>query len=146
MDRYLTAFEKGTLDDEDTDIRVRLVNLKGQIKRLRGHKAQLELEVNQPPEALAPADLAEIREQIRHILTDGTPTVRKAMFEALIHEITITADDIVRPAFRLPLAGNDEGLALSGPARTATEPTNRTVRALPTMVGDTGIEPVTSSV
>jgi hypothetical protein len=68
------------------------------------------------------------------------------MFEALIHDITITADDTVRPAFRLPLAGNDEGLALNGPAPTATEPTNQTVRALPTMVGDTGIEPVTSSV
>ena len=57
-----------------------------------------QLEVNQPPEALAPADLAKIREQIRHILTDGTPTVRKAMFDALIHEIAITADDTVRQA------------------------------------------------
>ena len=67
------------------------------------------------------------------------------MFEALIHEITITADDTVRPRFKLPLAGNDEGPALQGPALTTDAP-NQTVRALPTMVGDTGIEPVTSSV
>jgi hypothetical protein len=68
------------------------------------------------------------------------------MFEALIHEITIAADDTVRPVFKLPLAGDDVGLALNGPAPTTADPANQTVRALPTMVGDTGIEPVTSSV
>jgi hypothetical protein len=34
------------------------------------------------------------------------------MYEALIHEITIVADDTVRPTFKMPLTGNDEGLAL----------------------------------
>jgi hypothetical protein len=64
------------------------------------------------------------------------------MFEALIHEVTITADDTVKPIFKLPIAGNEEGLALDGPALTSQD----AVRALPTVVGDTGIEPVTSSV
>lgn len=67
------------------------------------------------------------------------------MFEALILEITIAADDTVRPVFKLPLAGDDEGLALNGPAPTAVESANQTVRALPTMVGDSGFEPVTPS-
>jgi site-specific DNA recombinase len=55
----------------------------------------------------------------------------------------IIADDNVRPIFKLPIAGNDEGLALNGPALSDSE---HAVRALPTMVGDTGIEPVTPSV
>ncbi len=145
IDRYLTAFEKGSLDDDDPDIRTRLTTLKNQSKRLRTRKAQLEYELDQPPQTLTPGDLGKISKRIRHILTDGTPNARKAMFEALIHEITITADDTVRPRFKLPLAGNDEGLALQGPALTTDAP-NQTVRALPTMVGDTGFEPVTSSV
>src|SRR6266542_423987 len=66
---------------------------------------------------------------------------RKAMCEAMIKEIVIVADDAVRPIFKLPLAGHDEGLALDGPALSGSK---RAVRALPTLVGDTGIEPVAS--
>jgi site-specific DNA recombinase len=61
----------------------------------------------------------------------------------MIKEIVIIADDTVRPIFKLPIAGNDEGLALDGPALSDSE---RAVRALPNMVGDTGFEPVTSTV
>jgi hypothetical protein len=52
------------------------------------------------------------------------------MFEALIHEITIASDSVVKPVFKLPLAGNDEGLDLHGPAPTS----DNVVRALPRMV------------
>jgi DNA invertase Pin-like site-specific DNA recombinase len=145
IDRYLIAFEKGSLDDDDPNIRARLTTLKNQSKALRIRKAHLEYELDQPPQTLTPGDLGKIRRRVRHILTEGAPNAHKAMFEALIHEITITADDAVKPVFKLPLAGNDEGLALQGPALTTNAP-NQTVRALPTMVGDTGIEPVTSSV
>ena len=67
----------------------------------------------------------------------------KAMCEAMIKEILVIADDTVRPIFKLPITGDDEGLAVNGPALSDSE---HAVRALPTMVGDTGIEPVTSSV
>jgi site-specific DNA recombinase len=62
-----------------------------------------------------------------------------------IQEVTIIADDTVRPVFTLPLAGNDEGPAPDGLTLTGRA-ANRAVHALPTMVGDTGIEPVTSPV
>jgi site-specific DNA recombinase len=140
IDRYLIAFEKGTLDDDDPDVRARLSTLKDQSKALRMRKAQLEYELDQPPQTLTPGDLGKIRRRVRHVLTEGAPNARKAMFEALIHEITITADDAVRPTFKLPLDGNDEGLALQGPAPTNDAP-NQAVRALPTMVGRTGFEP-----
>jgi site-specific DNA recombinase len=145
IDRYLAAFEKGTLDDEDSNIHSRLTTLKNQTKTLRARKAQLELDLDQPAQ-LSPADLAKIHNQIRQILTDGAPQARKALFEALIHEITVIADDTVRPVFKLPLTSEDERLAQNGPASTATDTADQAVRALPTMVGDTGIEPVTSSV
>jgi len=143
IDRYLIAFEKGTLDDEDTHVRDRLAALKTQSKQLRGRKAQLEIDLEQPPQTLAPADQTKIRDRIREIIASGVPNARKAMCEAMIKEIVIITEDAVRPIFKLPLAGNDEGLALDGPALSGSE---RAVRALPTLVGDTGIEPVTSSV
>ncbi len=131
--RCLIAFEKGTLDDDHPDIRTRLTTLKNRSKRLRIRKAQLEYELDQPPQTLTPDDLDKISKRIRHVLTEGAPNARKAMFQALIREITITADDTVRPVFKLPLAGNDEGLALQGAAHSADAP-NQAVRALPTVV------------
>jgi site-specific DNA recombinase len=121
IDRYLTAFEKGTLDDDDPDVRTRLHKLKDQSKQLRARKAQLEYELDQPPQSITPGDLAKISTRIRQILTEGAPAARKAMFEALIQEVTITADDTVKPIFKLPIAGNEEGLALTDqpqPAKT----------------------------
>jgi len=59
------------------------------------------------------ADLTTIRTKIRRIMTNGSGNSRKAMFEALIDKITVAADDTVRPVFRLPIGGNDEGLALN---------------------------------
>jgi site-specific DNA recombinase len=145
IDRYLTAFERGTLDDDDPDIRARLGALKSQSKVLRARKAELELDLDQPPQELSPADLSNIRAGIRNVLSNEAHKARKALFEAMIHEITITAGDTVWPVFKLPLAGNDGGPALEGPALTHRD-ANPMVRALPTMVGDTGIEPVTSPV
>ncbi len=145
VDRYLTAFERGTLNDDAPEIRVRLDALKSQAKALRARKAELELELDQAPQPLGPADLAEIRTEIQHTLTSDNHMLRKSLFEALIQEVTIIADDAVRPVFKLPLAGNGEGPAPEGLTLTDCDP-NQMVRALPSVVGDTGIEPVTSSV
>lgn len=49
VDRYLTAFEKGTLDDEDDNVRTRLAALRDQSRLLRARKAQVELDLEQPP-------------------------------------------------------------------------------------------------
>jgi hypothetical protein len=57
------------------------------------------------------------------------------MCEAFIDQIAVTADDTVRPTFRLPLASNDEGPALEG-----ASPADVPVPKLPTLVGDTGFE------
>ncbi|GAB2618053.1 hypothetical protein Aab01nite_31660 [Paractinoplanes abujensis] len=136
VDRYLTAFERGTLNDDAPEIRARLNTLESRAKALRARKAELEL--SPAPRPLGPADLAEIQQT----LTSDNHMLRKSLFEALIQEVTIIADDAV---FKLPLAGNDEGPAPEGLTLTDRDP-NQMVRALPSVVGDTGIEPVTSPV
>jgi site-specific DNA recombinase len=65
IDRYLIAFEKGTLDDEDTHVRDRLATLKTQSKEPRGRKAQLEIDLEQSPQTLTSADQTKIRDRIR---------------------------------------------------------------------------------
>ena len=47
-------------------------------------------------QALTPGDLTKISHRIRDILANGAPNARKAPFEALIYEITITADGTVK--------------------------------------------------
>jgi hypothetical protein len=83
---------------------------------------------------------------LREIVDRGDPSAKKALFEALIHEIKIQSDDSLVPIFKIPMSGpNYEEPAFDGPA--ADESTDSgAVRTLPRLVGDTGIEPVTSSV
>jgi site-specific DNA recombinase len=145
VDRYLTAFEKGAVDDDAPEIRTRLDSLKNQSKALRTRKAELAFDLDQPPQRPTPADFAAVRGEIRRILTNEAHNARKALFEALIHGVTIITADTVRPVFKPPIAGNNKGPAPDGLALTDPD-INQTVRALPTMVGDTGIEPVTSPV
>ncbi len=141
VDRYLTAFEKGTLDDEDPDIQIRLTSLRKQAKQLRADKARVQFDLDQPPTGPTPEGLALIRNQIREIITAGGHKAKKAMFEALIEDIEILSDDSVIPRFRIPTASNGEGLALE-PALDQL-PADDTVRVPPTLVGRTGLEPVT---
>ena len=78
---------------------------------------------------------------IRWLLTNpayrGTPAQRKALIEQLVHEIQIVGPSRIRPIYRIPRRNQD------------TEPgadDGTTVRTMGNLVGDTGIEPVTSSV
>ena len=144
IDRYLTAFERGTFDDQDPDVKARLVDLRKQAKQLRADKARLEFELDKPPTGPSPKELALLRGQITEIIRSGGHRARKALFEALIEDIEIQSDDSVIPRFRIPTTRDDEGLTLES-ALDQNQP-DGAVRALPTMVGDTGIEPVTSSV
>jgi site-specific DNA recombinase len=145
VDRYLTAFEQGALDHEDDSIKTRLTALRDQSRQLRARKAQLEAELEQPPAVPEPATLSKIRTRIREIFGHGNEIAKKALFEALIEEIVINSDDSLTPIFKIPVLRDGQELDLEGPALDQI-PTADAVRALPPMVGDTGIEPVTSSV
>ncbi|WP_441223830.1 recombinase zinc beta ribbon domain-containing protein [Phytohabitans sp. LJ34] len=141
-DRYLIAFERGALDDDDTQIRHRLARLEDQARQLRGRKAELQLQLDQPPQALSPADLAAISNAIREILTSQEPPNPQSPLRVprpRDHRHRRRRGQTSLPS---PPRRNDERPTLDGPALDG----NQVVRALTTMVGDTGIEPVTSSV
>jgi hypothetical protein len=78
-------------------------------------------------------DLALVRSQINEIITAGGHKAKKALFEALIEDIEIQADDSVIPRFRIPTTNNGEGLTLE-PALDQL-PVDSAVRALPHRVG-----------
>src|SRR5258706_12752474 len=123
------AFERGTLDDQDEAGQARITALKRQARQLRGRKAQLEFELEQPPTTPQPADLDLITRKIEEIITDGDHLAKKALFEALIEEIAIDSDEALTPSFRIPIMRDGEGLALDGPAPEQTR--TDVVRALP---------------
>ncbi len=144
VDRYLTAFEKGTLDDEDPEVQARLTKLKSQSKQLRSRKAEIEYDLEQPPIPLAGPDIAKIRAEIAEILTHGNHRARKALFEALIDEIEIQSVASVIPRFRIPTHSTDQGSALGAPTLDQ-KLAGDTVRVLPHPVEPRGLEPLTST-
>ena len=75
------------------------------------------------------------------IINTGGHKAKKALFEALIADIEIQADDSVIPRFRIPTANNGEGLALE-PALDQLS-VDGAVRALPHRVELRGLEPLT---
>ena len=145
LDRYLTAFEKGTLDDEDDEVRARLSHLKDRARQLRGRRAQIRADLEQPPEAPTPVQPDQVRRRIREVITKGEIKTKKALFEPLIDRIEIHSDDSLTPIFRVPVGSNEKEPDLDGPVPDQSAAEDE-VRLLPTMVGDTGFEPVTSSV
>lgn len=96
-------------------------------------QAQLEFEIERPPAAPTAADLTEVTGHIREILRDGGHREKKALFDALIHEIKIQSDDSLIPVFRVPtVEHNAKELADQRPA-----PDQSAVRTLPRIVDRT---------
>ena len=89
------------------------------------------------------ATLNEVADHLAEIITSGTANQRKALVEALVARVTITGPDRLVPVFRVPQPEYDDGAA---PAQSAGTTPNTPVRTPTDLVGDTGIEPVTSSV
>lgn len=118
----------------------RLAALAERAKQLRTRRAELAADLDGPPEAPSLADLDLIREHIRAVVTAGSPQERKSLYEALIGHIEITSDHTLTPVYRVPTTTDDHELAGSSDPATSG---NGAVRALETMVGRTGLEPVT---
>jgi site-specific DNA recombinase len=139
-DKYRTAFENGTMDEEDTGPRLR--ELRTEIEALKVRRDEITDLISDEPVAPSPSTLAKTRARLEHVITNGDSPERKAIIEELIAEIRIIGDEII-PVFRLP---SDEPVAVDAatPA-TSTGDGNKPdpVRAMPNLVGRTGLEPVT---
>ncbi len=167
IDRYLGAFERGTLDEET--LATRLEALRTKQKQLRQRQAELTEELDDEPAMPARSTLRTIVKHIETIIETGDDLRRKALIEALIAEVKITGPDRLVPIFKIPGAnasrdaanvetGDTDRPKSTRPATPtaprrgaaavlpATTPPKGAVRAMPTLVEVRGLEPLASSV
>ncbi|WP_084599775.1 recombinase family protein [Actinoplanes subtropicus] len=118
IDRYLTAFENGTLDE--TTCGRRVTDLTTQLDQLHQRRAELT-EATVLPRAPDAAEIERIHRHLTDVLNSGTLGQRKAVMETHIAEIRFDGDRLV-PIYRIPADA---------------------FRARGQVVGRTGLEPVT---
>jgi site-specific DNA recombinase len=119
-DRYLEAFERGTLPEDACGQRLRAIS--DELDQLTAREAELQPQLAQA----APARLdPKVLDRALHALTDGLPGIqpsqRKHLIQQFVASIEIRDRDWIQPTLRLP-----------------------TVRIVTGSVERTGIEPVTS--
>ena len=142
IDRYLTAFENGTLDPED--LAGRLAQLKARSQQLHARRDELAGQVAAVPAAPPPATLRQVADHIADIIASGSHTQRKALIEALIARIKITGPGRIVPVFRIPQPPAPEKPQIrADPAITRDMTAGDPVRAMTTLVGRVGLEPTT---
>jgi len=132
IDRYLTAFENGTLDDQTCGQRVR--NLHTRLHQLQARRAEISDHASTEPAPPTATELADIRDLLAHVFAHGTPGQRKAVIETHIAEIRIQGDKII-PVFKLPNPGTSD--APTNTSRVEDIPVRTMVRS----VGVTSAEP-----
>jgi hypothetical protein len=126
IERYLLAFEAGSLPEAQCGERVRTLGAK--IAELRDRRTELA-------EAIEGADLrppteqqiANIRQQVLAAIANGTDRERKTLLQALVHEVRVEGRDRVIPTFRVPFTRGED-----------------TVFTLVDSVDQRGVEPLTS--
>ncbi|MEU4217559.1 recombinase zinc beta ribbon domain-containing protein [Actinoplanes sp. NPDC026623] len=100
IDRYLAAFETGTLDDATCGTRI--AALTTQLDQLADRRTQLTDLIATPPQPVGPATIEQVHRHLADILRTGTPGQRKAVMEAHIAEIRFDGDRLI-PVYRIPV-------------------------------------------
>lgn len=131
IDRYLAAFENGTLDPED--LAGRLFQLKDRTWQLRARRDQLASQLDAEPAIPPPATLRGVADHIDQVIGSGGHSQRKALIEALVAQVKITGPGRIIPVFRVPQATGTRQADCSGEASG--------VRAMTNLVGPVGFEP-----
>src|SRR5258708_34395837 len=75
------------------------------------------------PQAPGPAVIGHLASYLSQVIDVGTPAERKAVVEALIHQIRVTPEGLI-PVFKIPQPGTP---APGEPARTGTQTPVRTM-------------------
>ena len=100
IDRYLRAFETGTM--ADTAASERVTQLKEHQRELRAHRNRLDAAPTPEPVGPTTDELAGMREEIKNLIANGAPGARNALFRALVHEVQVTGRHCIKPYFRVP--------------------------------------------
>ena len=103
IERYLLAFEAGTLPESQCGERVR--SLGKRVAELRMRKEELLTAIQDSPAASArDVDLEALRVDIAELLDDGGDVAtRKAALQVLVEEIRVDSRESITPYFRVPL-------------------------------------------
>jgi site-specific DNA recombinase len=100
-ERYLQAFERGTLSDTDCGTRLRAIG--EEIAQIEAKRRMLEEEVTMAePAALDEAALEELAALIEGGLPNSPPSERKHVLGEFIETIEVRGRDWIRPTLRLP--------------------------------------------
>jgi site-specific DNA recombinase len=133
IDRYLTAFENGTIDPED--LAGRLARLKTRSRQLRARRDELAHQVAAVPAVPPTATLRQVSDHIAGILASASHSQRKALIEVLIAEVKITGPGRIVPVFRMPQPSHADQPQI--PATTHSAAADDAVRAMTNLVGRT---------
>ena len=132
IDRYLRAFETGSMPEAMCGQRVKALGT--QSTSLRARRQQLADEMDEGAiTAPTPEELTGLRERVAEAVSNGSPGPVKALLQALIHEIRVDSREAIQPVFRVPvgLLGTEDG-AVRAPSRSVEvkglEPSASTLR------------------
>ncbi len=100
IDRYLTAFENGSLDPEL--VSSRLTELRDTSRQLTARRDELIATIDQAPVVPDPAILTDVADHITAIIATGSDQTRKTLIATLVAEVKITGPDTIVPVFRIP--------------------------------------------
>jgi site-specific DNA recombinase len=139
-DRYLAAFEAGTLDPED--LAGRLAQLKTRTRQLAARRDQLAASLAAVPVPPPPATLRQVADHIDSVIGTGTDNERKTLIEALVARVKITSPGSLIPVYRIPQQPHAAETRPDSPEPDSGT-TTAAVRAITNLVGRLGLEPRT---
>jgi hypothetical protein len=118
IDRYLRAFETGTMPESICGDRVK--ELGQRASALRSRRQDLADEMD---EAILTAptkeELSALRERVAEAVAEGSTAPIKVLLQALIHEIRVESREAIHPIFRVPVSVDTSGDdAVRAPSRS----------------------------
>ena len=101
IERYLLAFEAGTIPEATCGQRLRTLGAKAAEQRARKTELAAALQDAQADE-LGPEQLDALHARIRETITRGQPNEQKSLLQALVHEVRVEGRQAIRPVFKIP--------------------------------------------
>ena len=102
IERYLLAFEAGTLPEAQCGQRIRTLGSKAAELRTRRVELVELIAANEEPEAQR-ATLDAIRDHLAETIQNGEAATKKGLLQNLVHEIRVEGRHDIKPYFRLPI-------------------------------------------
>ena len=131
IDRYLAAFQNGTLDERTCGRRVRDLTVK--LDQIRTRRDELHGLTTHPAAPPSPQAIQRLRDRLADVFTHGTSGQRKAIIETHIAAIKIDGNQLI-PVFKIPTTHETE------PTEQSADPEFRTTHQV---VELRGLEPLT---